>query len=1714
MNWSCLRLLALLAPLLARTARGCTITKADLCDGIGSDAEPWPCICYVSRLLIFYDLQQCEWRSSGALVLTEGARLSCEYPYWDASAPPCSITLAFDAGITLSNGSSIAASHVQLLSLADILIHAGAAVSADGLGSCGVGASLTMEGAAHAGQGGACGRRTAQIHHVEHAAYGSAIAPIPTQGEAFQAFGRGVLWVTEGSEERFCCGGGYVLVRSTRGFVRVDGSLSADGEKPCLHCINASFHGVPSGCACCETSFLQRKCYGGSGGAGGTVAVVAHTLNGSGAVRANGADADAFCEPHAGARGGGGGGRLQLAAGSSMLDAQARGGLGASPRQSDCESGGAGTVFYPAGRFLPRKRPDGRASPNLLIIDNFDSPDSAVTPLDDLGHSAIAVDRLQVTRGAVVAVVGVGGSITTTSWIRVTHNGAISLSLSQYVSTVLLQLAVSSDIYSQSSVRLQATALMIDSLSTISQLELLNVSGNARIQGTLTSKDTMQVGASIYPHGKLSPPELQLLCRHNNLVIANPSQLLVGDVLQLDSLGSLTANKVIIQAKHIHTSGHIQAANALEWHARLRFALDCPSYWRDSTSSSYSLTILASTVTVSVGGLLAGGAVGICASNATIQGYITASGLGHLQAVGDGPGCAYSSEEGDSPPSSVDGRFNVFEEGAGSGAGHGGAGGASLSLGNRSGCAGGGVYDMPSFPAIQGSGGGGLKGGAGGGVVLDQLVLLESGELLADGDHAGRWLPNDVFEAIRCPLLPLQRVPSPAPCQLPQHLVNCGACRPVQCLVMQVSGGELVHCTTTECNKVPGSGGGSGGSILIQARNITTNAWHGRLSAQGGDGSGPGAGGGGGGLISLSPLPGFTDWEDPPSCTSPWPVAPCIGLVILEGVRLAGGFYGGDSDEDAGRLGSPGNLTGPNCSAGRFGALCQHCIPGTAKMTTGADDCALCAPGNYSAQQGATSCERCQSGWHTSHWGATSCESCTAGSYSEEGAKSCHLCSAGRYSNHSGATACASCALLGLAQPNAGGQGCVRCAYGQEKNEEGTCTNCSYAPPEHAHYAEQGTCSWVCNEPFTEINRECGVPVDVVLNKMGGWHLVLTIFMLLLALLGLLLAFENGTLSLPHRATDVIVPTSRKIFEQAAKPQLESLQSALAYDQQTLLYKQHVLRVYFTGKNSSNRPWRLPLMGPDLRRLVKEKEFMALANDINHAGHWRDWQMLTHSVLLLLMPPLSVAFASMIRRAHYDAITQVVESLSGAKSEQLWRSLSTRVFEGHRMQLGCCPRYSVAWIDIFTNNTASPPLPMKRITPVKKQTAVGFQKLATGSGHSMRDSNYLRDVQILGSSSVSSAQVHGFRVDPLDITGNAPSEARSEISDSSCSSPVALPLRSIASGSTIVTSAHHERGPSARLVHVVAVFGEGTFLAPYFLDISDFMAHAALKEAVESTHVPAIAACINSRLQQVDRYRLDWRSPLAELLQMLSILNAHLRSMASKEDGQLRVVALAHIGLASMVYGGICTTEAVSGCLTSILILPFAAILSPLYGLFAISYTLLLYHRALKLHPLALRQVASGVATRQLHSFAMWQTASLPNSAIALVVFLYPDVSSVFVSSAPWLLPLCLITTKVIMAQAIKIVVAGIIVPDGTHAAWAHWLDLFSSRRLQLPASARVSDVSSRSNKGATPLLHRHSSEALGKASRVLHRIRGWIHPKPRQLVQDTPRELELRNIP
>ena len=160
---------------------------------------------------------------------------------------------------------------------------------------------------------------------------------------------------------------------------------------------------------------------------------------------------------------------------------------------------------------------------------------------------------------------------------------------------------------------------------------------------------------------------------------------------------------------------------------------------------------------------------------------------------------------------------------------------------------------------------------------------------------------------------------------------------------------------------------------------------------------------------------------------------------------------------------------------------------------------------------------------------------------------------------------------------------------------------------------------------------------------------------------------------------------------------------------------------------------------------------------------------------------------------------------------------------------------------------------------------------------------------------------------------------------------------------------------------------------------------------------------------------------------------------------------------------------ALAVCTATLLCLPLACVASPLVGLVVWAQTCRTLHRAahgceqacsprehgarttahaplpmraLRVHerhtreqaharlptpPLriqALTELGAGATTRRVNGGALWNVASLVNVLTALFLFLLPTVDQYYVSHQHWLLPFCLLCTKLLLAQSFKLLAA------------------------------------------------------------------------------------------
>ena len=128
---------------------------------------------------------------------------------------------------------------------------------------------------------------------------------------------------------------------------------------------------------------------------------------------------------------------------------------------------------------------------------------------------------------------------------------------------------------------------------------------------------------------------------------------------------------------------------------------------------------------------------------------------------------------------------------------------------------------------------------------------------------------------------------------------------------------------------------------------------------------------------------------------------------------------------------------------------------------------------------------------------------------------------------------------------------------------------------------------------------------------------------------------------------------------------------------------------------------------------------------------WHQWELAAYG-LLSVVPPLAVYFLQERRRRRWLRCLAVTRGRASAYADLLWRSLHTRVWEGHRLELACCAEHSLGWIDIFGAEPLSaspgrhpqrvdPPQPQPRLLDVphgsKPRQADGMPRAAEGDAH-------------------------------------------------------------------------------------------------------------------------------------------------------------------------------------------------------------------------------------------------------------------------------------------------------------------------------------------------------------------------------------------------------------
>ena len=108
-------------------------------------------------------------------------------------------------------------------------------------------------------------------------------------------------------------------------------------------------------------------------------------------------------------------------------------------------------------------------------------------------------------------------------------------------------------------------------------------------------------------------------------------------------------------------------------------------------------------------------------------------------------------------------------------------------------------------------------------------------------------------------------------------------------------------------------------------------------------------------------------------------------------------------------------------------------------------------------------------------------------------------------------------------------------------------------------------------------------------------------------------------------------------------------------------------------------------------------------------------------------------------------------------------------------------------------------------------------------------------------------------------------------------------------------------------------------------------------------------------------------------------------------------------------------------CVATVACMPLAGVISPAFGLIVATQVTLLLRDAAAGDQRALRRVSSGHTGRLLHTCALWNATSLVNAGIGLIAFLSPSTSASFHTPRAWFVPTCLLATKLLLAQALKL---------------------------------------------------------------------------------------------
>lgn len=193
---------------------------------------------------------------------------------------------------------------------------------------------------------------------------------------------------------------------------------------------------------------------------------------------------------------------------------------------------------------------------------------------------------------------------------------------------------------------------------------------------------------------------------------------------------------------------------------------------------------------------------------------------------------------------------------------------------------------------------------------------------------------------------------------------------------------------------------------------------------------------------------------------------------------------------------------------------------------------------------------------------------------------------------------------------------------------------------------------------------------------------------------------------------------------------------------------------------------------------------------------------------------------------------------------------------------------------------------------------------------------------------------------------------------------------------------------------------------------------------------------------------------------LLACGNAPVHPYVACVSGVLLLLQCVDFFQTILLLGTLCTSETGSShCTITLVAFPLANLLAPVIAMaITCSITLLGCEMAVRsgrfITARTLSRTSHAALVRSLRCAALWNAASLLNSVIGLIVVVYVG-TGLFVSRLSWILPLSLIATKLLVAQALKLLAPSLGFRNGAYSLLVGLV----GQRVRRAQAIRVSEV-------------------------------------------------------